>query len=270
MSFFEIATETKDSSPSSSSLGRCPKPSGPPSFGACVFTPGVNCVDDNECQNGQICCPDKCNKICKDPSTASPEEEPKPYIPQPYNGGDKGKCPVVPPTFGVCAFNPDVNCKDDNECKIGQLCCNDGCNKICKDSVKSTKDEPKPYIPSNGDGQCPEAKRTFGTCVVTPLNCGGDNECKTGQLCCKDGCGRVCKDAVPPKEEKKEPEDDNTDDKCPADTTQEQTFGACSFDPKVNCVDNSKCSNGQICCSSGCNKICMNPQPKVVHEATKP
>jgi len=230
--------------------GTCPV--APPTFGACVFNPDTNCAGDNECKIGQLCCNDGCGKICKDAVTS----DPKPYVPP----SGKGTCPVAPPTFGACVFNPDTNCAGDNECKIGQLCCNDGCGKICKDAVTSSK----PYTPPNEDGQCPQAKRVFGTCVFTPgVNCVGDNECKIGQLCCADGCGKICKDVV-----SKEKKEDVEEDRCPA-VAGDAVIGACTFDPKLNCVDDNACSNGKICCSSGCNKVCVNPKPMKVHEATK-
>ena len=37
-------------------------------------------------------------------------------------------CPTVPPgTSGTCA----VECTDNSECNNGQLCCSNGCGRVC-------------------------------------------------------------------------------------------------------------------------------------------
>ena len=41
-------------------------------------------------------------------------------------------------------------------------------------------------------GRCPAPPR-FGTCVEA---CGRDGGCKAGQLCCSNGCGHTCQDAI--------------------------------------------------------------------------
>ncbi|CAL8144757.1 unnamed protein product [Orchesella dallaii] len=43
----------------------CPPNKG--TSGVCIFNPNVNCLQDSQCQGGKICCPDGCNKICKNP-----------------------------------------------------------------------------------------------------------------------------------------------------------------------------------------------------------
>ncbi|KAL4218664.1 hypothetical protein ACF0H5_021253 [Mactra antiquata] len=43
---------------------------------------------------------------------------------------------------------------------------------------------------------------------------------------------------------------------CPPPTTQ---FGTCQFIPGTNCINDSDCRGGKICCPEGCGKICMNP-----------
>ncbi|XP_019620393.1 PREDICTED: WAP four-disulfide core domain protein 18-like [Branchiostoma belcheri] len=43
-------------------------------------------------------------------------------------------------------------------------------------------------------GQCPEVTPgQVGTCVEA---CSNDSSCTTGQLCCSNGCGHTCQDAV--------------------------------------------------------------------------
>ncbi|KAL4218669.1 hypothetical protein ACF0H5_021258 [Mactra antiquata] len=38
-------------------------------------------------------------------------------------------------------------------------------------------------------------------------------------------------------------------------------MGTCDFDLAVNCLDNSDCQGGKICCPEGCGKECKNPMP---------
>ena len=45
-------------------------------------------------------------------------------------------------------------------------------------------------------GQCPPPSGLVGICVFTSENCLSDSECGIGELCCSEGCGRVCKAAV--------------------------------------------------------------------------
>ena len=40
---------------------------------------------------------------------------------------------------------------------------------------------------------CPNTTGLLGTCVI---KCSNDDECSDGQLCCSNGCGRVCLDPV--------------------------------------------------------------------------
>ncbi|XP_078613789.1 WAP four-disulfide core domain protein 18-like [Branchiostoma floridae x Branchiostoma japonicum] len=43
-------------------------------------------------------------------------------------------------------------------------------------------------------GQCPEVTPgQVGTCVEA---CNNDSSCATGQLCCSNGCGHTCQEAV--------------------------------------------------------------------------
>jgi len=245
---------------------QCPRDK--PGFGVCVFNPEINCTGDDKCESGQLCCPDGCNRKCKIGVPAPKESSPRLDTGSSEEGdsSSESRCPPVPPTFGACVFKPELNCVDDNACKNGQVCCSDGCNKICRDAYGPSA--PPSKVPSGG--QCPPVPPTIGACVFKPeLNCVDDDACKNGQVCCSDGCNKVCRDAFESSAPTKEVEETKvpSSNKCPAATP---TFGACVFNPEVNCVDDDACKNGQICCSSGCNKVCVNPLPTHVHEATKP
>ncbi|KAK3611573.1 hypothetical protein CHS0354_018087 [Potamilus streckersoni] len=41
-------------------------------------------------------------------------------------------------------------------------------------------------------GSCPVVNN-IGPCVILPGHCLSDDECRQGQRCCPDGCGKVCK-----------------------------------------------------------------------------
>lgn len=77
--------------------GTCPRGSG--GIGICVFNPEINCTGDEACSDkGQLCCPDGCNRSCKDPEYPAEEDNQD----------------VCPPTgvqsIGICTFDPKVNC----------------------------------------------------------------------------------------------------------------------------------------------------------------
>lgn len=91
--------------------------------------------------------------------------------------------------------------------------------------------------PPPGPGQCPRiTPGTIGTCVI---KCRGDEDCKNGQLCCSNGCGRVCTDPVFPKLV------------CPRPTG----FGICV----ERCSSDEDCPGIKKCCSNGCGHECMKP-----------
>lgn len=155
----------------------------------------------------------------------------------------------------------------NTDCSNGEVCCPQGCNKICKQplSFPPRKPTPRPPTPPSGDDDsCPPPSATFGACVFDPsVNCVDSSGCLNGKICCADGCGKVCKDPVGPK---KPPAG-----VCPVSLSGDGAIvGACVYDPSRNCGDHGDCKNGKLCCSVGCGKECINPEPEVVHPATKP
>ncbi|XP_062621022.1 perlwapin-like protein [Saccostrea cucullata] len=47
-----------------------------------------------------------------------------------------GQCPTVDSNlFGICMFDPTINCLSDDECQPTEKCCPSGCNKKCTTSV---------------------------------------------------------------------------------------------------------------------------------------
>ncbi|CAL8118308.1 unnamed protein product [Orchesella dallaii] len=117
-------------------------PSNKATFGICTFDPNVNCLQDSQCQGGQLCCPDGCNRICKDPEPETAGES----HPPPASLEVIHCPPATGGSFGICSFDENVNCLGDEQCKNGQMCCADGCNKVCKEPVRfqPIKPQPKP------------------------------------------------------------------------------------------------------------------------------
>ncbi|XP_060573073.1 keratin-associated protein 5-3-like [Ruditapes philippinarum] len=51
--------------------------------------------------------------------------------------------------------------------------------------------------PRPNEGRCPPSSGLAGICLFDPnRNCLSDRECRRGQLCCSEGCGSVCKNAI--------------------------------------------------------------------------
>jgi len=167
---------------------QCPKTQGGGIVGICVFNPDINCTGDNQCKNGQICCPSGCNSECMDPA--------RDYAPAPLppviddKGAFIGQCPPSKVSFGgICSFDPRYNCLKDSDCSTGKRCCSEGCNKVCKDTSVGP-------LPPSDNGSCPPVSPQFavGACVFNPLfNCVDNSGCHSGEICCPDGCNKVCK-----------------------------------------------------------------------------
>uniref|UniRef100_A0A194AKU7 WAP domain-containing protein n=1 Tax=Pinctada fucata TaxID=50426 RepID=A0A194AKU7_PINFU len=46
-----------------------------------------------------------------------------------------GYCPQPSGLFGICLWDPKVNCLSDDECTQSQKCCQEGCGRVCKASL---------------------------------------------------------------------------------------------------------------------------------------
>ena len=189
----------------------------------------------NNCERqGQLCCPHGCGQMCKEPS-------------------DVPTTPRIPVRQGVCPFDDigsRVRCagplldRCDNCESRGQLCCTNGCAKICKDPVAPST----PATPVS-TGECPVEEVRVMCFVFGPDEC---NNCGArGQLCCGHGCGQKCKDPV-----RRQPQPTPVQGQCPYD----------DLAPRVRCsgpqIDQcyGQCERqGKLCCSNGCSKICKDP-----------
>ena len=93
---------------------------------------------------------------------------------------------------------------------------------------------------------CPHLEGdSVGICVEA---CPSDGNCPSGQLCCSNGCGHSCVEAVripyhtPP-----------TDSMCPP--IDDDVAGTCVD----RCTSDSDCAYSEMCCSNGCGHVCMPP-----------
>ena len=91
-------------------------------------------------------------------------------------------CPHVDDdTAGTCS----EDCRSDNDCPSGQLCCSNGCGGHSCVSAERTPY----YSPPNGS-RCPLVDdNVAGTCEE---RCTNDSDCSGGEVCCSNGCGHVC------------------------------------------------------------------------------
>ncbi|BFZ14113.1 hypothetical protein BsWGS_17151 [Bradybaena similaris] len=88
------------------------------------------CFGDNDCSNGEMCCPESCSRSCKprlnrpvSRDTSAPDllNDPRVYV---------GKCPDTS-CYNVFGGEPN-ECSTSNLCSRGKVCCNDGCKNVCQ------------------------------------------------------------------------------------------------------------------------------------------
>jgi len=180
--------------------------------------------------------------------------------------GQDRKCPTYyPPNPGMCASIEMARCTDPKLCevvkdctsdadcsgeKVKTMCCRGpGCNSglICT----------KPITEMDHFGECisttkvsyPEegCKNQYNTF------CKNDATCSPDQKCCNVGCGKdrkMCYNAVTP---------DNHVGTCPY-VEKSSAKHCASIRPMGLCDDDTACTMGQKCCSSGCPsfKVCKD------------
>ena len=84
--------------------------------------------------------------------------------------------------------------------------------------------------------------------------CSNDLDCNNTTKCCSNGCGRSCvvPDRIPYY---------SIPQQCPSTSDR---VGICTITPN-NCQSDKNCSDAQLCCQSGCGRVCTNrvssPQP---------
>ncbi|BFZ25662.1 hypothetical protein BsWGS_28701 [Bradybaena similaris] len=110
----------------SQSESMCPSNAG---MGLCTDLPN-SCISDNDCSNGEICCPESCGRTCKSRYTSRAASEgsvpdllndPRVYV---------GKCSDAS-CYSMFGGEPN-ECSTSKLCPRGQFCCNDGCKNVCQ------------------------------------------------------------------------------------------------------------------------------------------
>ncbi|XP_071788249.1 uncharacterized protein [Asterias amurensis] len=177
------------------------------------------CGPDKKCDDGQLCCSNGCGHVCKagcapvlcrmrcQHGWATNEEGceicecKRPGLICPSLSIDVG---------GICV----EECRFDNDCDSGQLCCSNGCGHSCREGCRPVlcylycrhgwaKGE-------NGCDVCQCADPPIQpVCPIlsVPAESGGicveecdenNDQCEGGQKCCSNGCGHVCVHGCPP------------------------------------------------------------------------
>nr|XP_039252697.1 adhesion G protein-coupled receptor L4-like [Styela clava] len=129
-------------------------------------------------------------------------------------------------------------CKDVNECVDGTHDCDREAN--CTNTEGSHTCRCKPGLVGDGkncrDPLCPAIKdEDVAFCVQ---ECDTSSDCRAGEYCCYNGCGRVCITFQDPR--------------CPTILDG----GAVCVD---ECMDSERtgCSENEICCYNGCGRLCF-------------
>lgn len=94
---------------------------------------------------------------------------------------------------------------------------------------------------------CPAVEPdTGGVCAEL---CSSDQDCNNTMKCCSNGCGRSCMvpDRIPYY---------SIPQQCPSSISDR--VGVCTITPN-NCQSDTNCSDDQLCCRSGCGRVCTNP-----------
>ena len=184
------------------------------------------CPSDGNCPSGQLCCSNGCGHSCVEAVRI-------PYHTPPANS-------MCPPVDDDMAGTCEERCNNNSDCPSGQLCCSNGCGHSCVEAVHI------PYHTPPANSMCPPVDDDMaGTCEE---RCNNNSDCPSGQLCCSNGCGHSCVEAVhipyhtPPANSMCPPVDDDMAGTC-----------------EERCNNNSDCSAGEMCCSNGCGHVCMAP-----------
>ncbi|XP_060554606.1 kielin/chordin-like protein isoform X3 [Ruditapes philippinarum] len=220
-----------------------------------------------------------------------------------------GTCPtpVGGNAVGICLDE----CNADSECPYGEKCCSNGCGRVCMKAIggggrpcvhkgktyqdgESFKDDCNTCNCNDGNAGCTRmaCPDRPGTCP-TPVGgnntgicldeCFADRDCRYGEKCCSNGCGRVCMTAIggggrPCIHKGKTYQDgESFKDDCNTCNCNDGIAGctrmACPDRPGTcpvpvesnsigvcldQCYADSECPYVQKCCNTGCGRVCMN------------
>ncbi|CAB3405792.1 unnamed protein product [Caenorhabditis bovis] len=107
--------------------------------------------------------------------------------PSPVRARHVGSCPVVP--ISLDAKMCRVSCRVDDDCRMHQKCCFDGCGSSCRDITTSLVEFSKEIFEK--PGTCITEQRIL--CNRLEKNtCEYDSDCAGVAKCCDDGCNKSC------------------------------------------------------------------------------
>ncbi|XP_019635444.1 PREDICTED: kielin/chordin-like protein [Branchiostoma belcheri] len=135
------------------------------------------CLQDEDCADGSICCSNGCGFTCTPPWTME----------------KYGQCPMTSAAFDKigCSLECDGGmcnhqCSDDGDCPGFTKCCMDGCTRVCVNPWMFVR-----------DGQCPMWTQEDMEVCSTTSECSIDTDCSSEQKCCNTPCGgTMCRKPV--------------------------------------------------------------------------
>ncbi|XP_050397507.2 WAP four-disulfide core domain protein 3 [Patella vulgata] len=238
LSLGQLASAASDALPCK--VGRHPP-------GKCPYDPTRGqCEEEGDCPMGRLCCDDGCGTICQNttisqaqsPATAAPTLVPT----------TTGVCPIPHGLGTLCLFiTAKGTCFENTDCDPGQLCCNEGCGKVCKTPIPTASSTPLPEPPiprpvTIHKGKCPYVNM-YVTCK-RPLaySCFSSNHCGANYKCCRDPCAYRCKRVHITKS-----------GTCPLPPSG--IWNKCRVVNK--CTDDGDCRGTAKCCNHPCGKQCI-------------
>ncbi|CAH1246674.1 KCP [Branchiostoma lanceolatum] len=135
------------------------------------------CLQDEDCNDGSICCSNGCGFTCTPPWTME----------------KYGQCPMTSAAFDKigCSLECDGGmcnhqCSDDGDCPGFSKCCMDGCTRVCVNPWMFVR-----------DGQCPMWTQEDIQECSSSSECSSDTDCTSEKKCCNTPCGgTVCSKPV--------------------------------------------------------------------------
>jgi formylglycine-generating enzyme required for sulfatase activity len=182
--------------------------------------PARSCVQDSDCNLGEVCNNDVCTAGCRSARDCPIEK------PECLDGTCRKTCESDADCGGGrCDLDAKVciDCFDSADCALGKLCIDQTCTEGCERDRDCPMELPK-CDPDKGDN---------GTCVqcLTNSHCGANQKCSAENEC-RDSC--------------------TSNAQC--------TFGVCDVPNEicVDCLDKMHCPLGEICdakqCVIGCEE----------------
>jgi len=186
--------------------------------GLCVEGPDIECIEDGDCDEGEICLFNICTKIeCEVDKDC-----------------DEGEICIG----RICIEGPEVECIDDKDCWMGEICVDGECV------------EPPRCVNDEG---CEEGEVCIDQICVEQTVCEDIKDCGVREICVEDVCvrvecvnnndcdiGKICADNLCVEELECTVNED-------CDAGEECVGGEC-----IECSTGDDCEVGEVCVGGGC------------------